>query len=269
MPFWNFKVINEGAPEEEVELRIEGEIISDDDAWIYEWYGIPAASPNAFRTELAKYSGKNIKVWIDSFGGDVFAGIGMFNALKEHKGKVTTIADGKVISAATLPYSAGSERSVTPGSMIMIHNPSTFSWGEAKDMLHTADVLAEVKESIINVYRTKANRSHNKISEMMDNETWMSAKTAIAEGFADKILYADSQVAEQIENSLMFSRLAIQNSITSAMTRALEAMKKIKPEDFEEKQKIIIEPITQVEPRQVPVDLYKAKIKNLERRLKL
>jgi ATP-dependent Clp protease protease subunit len=238
MKFWNFNVKNEGTPEEEIELRIEGEIVSDDDAWIYEWFGIPAASPNAFREELKQYAGKHVKVWIDSFGGDVFAGVGLYNALKEHKehgGKITTIADGKVMSAAVMPFEAGEEAFMTPGAIVMIHNPWTWIAGEAKDMIHTANVLEELKESIINIYQTKTKRSHKKISEMMDNETWMSAKTAIAEGFADKMLYADTETdAGTIENSLMFGRLAIQNSITASMKKTLEAMKKIKPEAFKD-----------------------------------
>lgn len=236
MKFWNF--IKNEENEEEVELRLEGEIVSDDDSWFYEWLGIPCANPNAFREELKQYESKHIKVWIDSFGGDVFAGIGMYNALQEHKehgGKVTSIGDSKVMSAAVMPYMAGDETQVTPGTMIMIHNPSTFAWGEAKDMIHVADILAEVKEAIINIYQTKTKRSHKKLSEMMDNETWMSAKTAVAEGFADRILYnSTDDGSEVIENSLMFGRLAIQNSITESMKKAIEALKRIKPEAFKD-----------------------------------
>ncbi|ELK38890.1 peptidase S14 ClpP, partial [Brevibacillus agri BAB-2500] len=70
--FWNFTT----AADESVELRIEGEIVSDDDAWIYEWFGIPVATPNAFKSELSQHKGKDITVWIDSWGGDVFAAAG-------------------------------------------------------------------------------------------------------------------------------------------------------------------------------------------------
>lgn len=251
MKFWNF--ITNDASSDDVELRIEGEMVSDDDAWLYEWYGITATSPNVFRQELSEYKGRNIKVWIDSFGGDVFAGVGIYNALKEHKGKVKTVIDGKAMSAATLPAMAGDEILMTPGSLIMIHNPWTFSTGEAKDMIHTANVLGEVKESIINIYQTKTSRSHKKLSDMMDNETWMSAKTAITEGFADSMLYSENQ--SPIENMLMPSRIAIQNSVSCAMTKALGIMQKIKPEDFKPKE----------EPRPAPVDLIKNKLQSIER----
>lgn len=222
MRFWNF--IKNEENDQEVELRIEGEIVSDDDAWIYEWFGIPAATPNAFRKALAEHRGKNITVWIDSWGGDVFAAAGMYNALKEHKGRVTTKVDGKAVSAGSVIAMAGDELLMSPVSIMMIHNPWMRTIGEAKDMMHAADVLNEVKETILNAYEAKTGRTRAEISRMMDNETWMSAKTALAEGFADGILYTDA--AEPVQNAYMLSGLAIQNSANSVMEKVFELLKK-------------------------------------------
>lgn len=219
--FWEFK---NKENTDEIELRISGEIVSDDDAWIYEWLGISASSPNAFREELSGYKGKNIRVWIDSYGGDVFAGAGIYNALKEHDGKVTTVVDGKAMSAASVIAMAGEEIQMSPVGLMMIHNPMTFSYGEAKDMRHAADVLDEVKETIINAYQIKTSKSRNKISEMMDNETFMSARTAIKEGFADKILYTDTK-EQPIENNFSFSHISIQNSMANSMSKFFEVAK--------------------------------------------
>ncbi|MCR4436169.1 MAG: Clp protease ClpP [Clostridiales bacterium] len=220
--FWNF--IKNEQNDEDVELRISGEIVSDDDAWLYEWFGIPAAYPNAFRNELAQYKGKNITVWIDSYGGDVFAAAGIYNALKEHDGKVTTVVDGKAMSAASVIAMAGEEVQMSPVGIMMIHNPWSNAAGEAKDMRHAADMLDEVKETIINAYQLKTGKSRNKISEMMDNETFMSAKTAVKEGFADKIRYTGTQ-NEPVENNFIFSHMAIQNSIARSMMKFLEIAK--------------------------------------------
>lgn len=221
MKFWNF--IKNEQNEDEVELRISGEIMDDTRAWIYEWFGIPVASPNAFRRELAKYKGKNIKVWIDSFGGSVFAGAGIYNALKNHDGKVTTIIDGKAMSAASVIAMAGDVIYISLVGIIMIHNPWSEAVGEAKDMRHAADVLDEVKETIINAYQYKTGVSREKISEMMDNETFMSAKTALNEGFADEILHLDSDKGNtQVENDFMFSRLSIKNSMAHSMQEFFE-----------------------------------------------
>lgn len=229
--FWNFS--NNLENENEIELRISGEIMDDGDAWIYEWFGIPVASPNAFRTELSKYKGKNITVWIDSYGGDVFAGAGMYNALMEHKqsgGKVTVKVDGKAMSAASVVVMAGDEIYMSPVGMMMIHNPMSYlsgGWGEAKDFRHAAEVLDEVKETIINAYQAKTGKSRNKISELMDNETYMSAKTAIKQGFADKVLYSDAneQTTGTIENNFMLSRLAIVNTMDGTKKKLLDFIK--------------------------------------------
>lgn len=231
--FWSFKNLSD----EEVELRIEGEIISDDDAWIYEWFGIPATAPNAFRTALAEHKGKNITVWIDSWGGDVFGAAGIYNALKEHKGKVTVKVDGKAVSAASVIAMAGDEVLMSPASILMIHNPWTMAVGEAKDMRHKADVLDEVKETIVNVYQSKTGLSRNKISRMMDEETWMSARKAMAEGFADGMLYVEAAADDEpVQNAFSFSRLAIQNSADAAMRRFFEQWKKLQPEPTQEPQ---------------------------------
>src|SRR5690606_6669453 len=96
--------------------------------------------------------------------------------------------------------------------------------GEAKDMRHVADVLDEVKETIINAYQTKTKLSREKISQLMDEETWMSAQKAISEGFADGVLYVETadeeeNKSEQFNNVFSFSRLAIQNSTNAAINR--------------------------------------------------
>lgn len=224
MPFWSFRNATDG---EDVELRIEGEIVSDDDAWIYEWFGIPAATPNAFRQALSEHKGKNITVWIDSWGGDVFAAAGIYNAIKEHKGKVTAKIDGKAVSAASVIAMAADEVLMSPASILMIHNPWTGARGEAKDMRHTADVLDEVKETIINAYQAKTKLSRNKISRLMDEETWMSARKAMADGFADGMLYAQATEEESVQNAYSFSRVAIMNSAESAMQRFFEQWQKL------------------------------------------
>lgn len=226
MPFWKFMNLSD----EEAELRIDGEIVEDGWAWIYEWFGEPHSAPNKFRKALAEHKGKNITVWIDSWGGDVFAGVGIYNALKEHKGKVTVKIDGKAVSAASLIAMAGDEILMSPGSILMIHNPWTRTIGEAKDMRHAADVLDEVKEAILNIYQSRVKtKTREEISQMMDDEEWMSARKAVAEGFADGVLHSEEQ--EGISAAFSISRLAIQNSASAAMQRFFEQWQKMQKDN--------------------------------------
>lgn len=218
--FWSFKNLSD----EEAELRIEGEFIDDRWAWIYEWFGEPHASPNKFRKALAEHKGKNITMWVDSWGGDVFAGVGIHDALKEHKGKITAKVT-KAVSAASLPIMAAHEVLMSPGGIVMIHNAWTSVTGEARDMRHTADLLDEVKEAILNIYQTKVGKSREKIAQMMDNEEWMSARKAVAEGFADGILHLESE--EGVSASYSVSRIAVMNSATAAMQKFFEQWQKM------------------------------------------
>ena len=221
--FWNF-IKNQATEtqEESIELRISGDIMSDDDSWIYEWFGIPVASPNSFRIELAQYKGKDITVWIDSYGGDVFAGAGIYNALKEHNGKVTAKIT-KAMSAASVIAMAADEVLMSPVGIMMIHNPLTSAQGDMRVMRKTAEVLDTVKETIINAYIDKTGRSREEISAMMDDETWMSCNQAVKEGFADGVLYIpeNKNEGENVMN-FAFSRNAIKNSVNESIKHFLE-----------------------------------------------
>lgn len=217
--FWQFKNIST----EEAELRISGEIIDDNWAWIYEWFGITATSPNAFRNELANYKGKQIRVWIDSPGGSVFAGAGMYNSLKEHDGKVIVVVE-QAMSAASVVAMAGDEIQISPVGIMMIHNPIGYmDWGEAKDFRHAADVLDVVKETIVNAYQLRTGKDRAVIAQLMDAETYFSAQKAVSEGFADSVLYSDTAIDfSTIDNSFMVSRLAIQNSMNTTTKKIIE-----------------------------------------------
>lgn len=136
-------------------------------------------------------------VWLNSPGGDCVAAAQIYNMLKEYPGNVTIKIDGIAASAASLIAMAGDEVLMSPVSMMMIHNPMTAAIGNADDMQKAAAMLDEVKDSIINAYELKTGLSRSKLSHLMDNETWMNAVKAVELGFADGILYRDSEKTEE------------------------------------------------------------------------
>ena len=87
-------------------------------------------------------------------------------------------------------------------------------------MQKAIDMLAEVKESIINAYNLKTNMSRNKISKLMDAETWMNAKKAVELGFADSIMFSENKDNEKNDGvqAMLFSRQAVTNSLMSKLT---------------------------------------------------
>ena len=82
---------------------------------------------------------------------------------------------------------------MSPTALLMIHDPSTIAMGNAKDMEKAIETLNEVKESIINAYAAKSGMRRSKIAELMSNETWMNAGKAVELGFADEVLFAESE----------------------------------------------------------------------------
>lgn len=181
--FWNW--IRNDVKTEARELRLEGEISSE------VWWG-NELTPADFRDQLNAGSG-DITVWINSPGGDVFAAAEIYTMLKEYAnrhGSVTVKIDAIAASAASVIAMAGDIVQMSPVAMLMIHDPMTLAYGNEQDMSQAISVLKQVKESIINAYKAKTGLSHNKIAELMSNETWMNAKMAVELGFADEVLYS-------------------------------------------------------------------------------
>lgn len=180
--FWNWvrNEADEGISEERT-LFLTGEI-SD-----VTWYG-DEVTPQIFRDELESGTG-DIRVIISSPGGDVFAASTIYNLLRDYKGHVHVVIDSLAASAASVIAMSGDKISISPVGMYMIHNPMMCAGGNQQDLEKAIEVLSEVKESIINAYMFRTGLSHKKISEMMDNETWMNARKAVELGFADEILF--------------------------------------------------------------------------------
>ena len=162
-------------------LRLEGPI-DNESFWGTE------ITPQDFRDELEAEEG-DVTVWINSPGGNVFAAAEIYTMLKEYKGAVTVKIASIAASAASVIAMSGSKVLMSPTALLMIHDPSTIAMGNTKDMEKAIETLNEVKESIINAYSAKTGLRHNKIAELMSNETWMNAKKAVELGFADEVLF--------------------------------------------------------------------------------
>ena len=192
-------------------LYLDGEI-SDET-----WYG-DEVTPSLFKQELEAGDG-NITLWINSPGGDVFAAAQIYNMLMEYPHDVTVKIDALAASAASVIAMAGTKVLMSPVAMLMVHNPATIAIGDSEEMQRAIDMLAEVKESIMNAYEIKSGLSRHKISQLMDAETWMNAKEAVKLGFADEILFAGKKDEEPSEDGveMLFSRKAVTDSLLSKL----------------------------------------------------
>lgn len=189
---------------QETELRIEGVIANES------WYD-DEVSPRLFREELAKHSG-DITVRVNSPGGDVSAGVSIYNALNEHDGNVTIKVDGLAASIASLVIMAGDKIIMLPGSMQMLHLPWTVAAGNSKDMEQTVEMLKKVGESMIPIYAARSGLSEERVQEILEAETWLTAEEAVELGFADEAVGAKTSLSEA---------MAKINSLTADMKAAV------------------------------------------------
>ena len=171
-------------------------------------------TPQLFKDELMSGSG-NITVWINSPGGDCVAAAQIYNMLMDYHGDVTVKIDGIAASAASVIAMAGTKVLMSPTALMMIHNPLTVAIGDSEEMQKAIDMLSEVKESIINAYEIKTGLSRAKLSHLMDAETWMNANKAVELGFADDLLFKADAESTAAEDSFVFSRRAVTNSLMS------------------------------------------------------
>ena len=189
--FWNWTNQTDKTNPEQTDrtLFLNGTIADES------WYD-DDVTPQLFKNDLYAESG-DVTVWLNSPGGDCVAAAQIYNMLKEYPGNITIKIDGIAASAASLIAMAGNEVLMSPVSMMMIHNPMTAAIGNADEMQKAAAMLDEVKDSIINAYELKTGLTRAKLSHLMDDETWMNAVTAVELGFADGILYRDSDKEDE------------------------------------------------------------------------
>ena len=189
---------------------LNGEIASES------WFG-DEVTPKQFKDELNSGKG-DIVVWINSPGGDCLAASLIYTMLMEYKGQVTVKIDGMAASAASVIAMAGTKVCMSPTSMIMIHNPMTLAMGDKGEMTKAIEMLDAVKESIINAYEIKTGLRRNKISEMMNNETWMDCKKAIELKFCDEMLTREEQdIIERDLEPQMFEKKVMEANLRNKL----------------------------------------------------
>jgi ATP-dependent protease ClpP protease subunit len=127
-------------------------------------------------------------VHIHSNGGDVFEGYAIYNALKNTGKEITVQIEGVCASIATLIASAGTKIVMNTKSQFMIHNPRISSMsGESKDLRNVAGQLDKIKNQLISSWVGRTKLSQEQLSQMYDNETWLSPEQALEYGFVDEV----------------------------------------------------------------------------------
>jgi len=183
-----------------------GEILILNEIGPEEWGGVSAA---AVQRQL-KAAGKNqVKVVINSPGGDAFEGIAIYNLLREHPGKVLVSVLGEAASAASIIAMAGDRVEMGEASFLMIHSAAGMVMGNSADMREFAELLATIDQSVAEVYARRTSLSVKDVLTLMQKETWMTAKDAVAKGFADATVADPEESKSKASASLRSSLPAL------------------------------------------------------------
>ena len=162
-------------------MRMYGPI----DSWGGYW-GISAKDVSAALNSLP--DGVNeIRVRINSPGGDASEGMAILNMLRAHPAKVVAVVDGMAASAASFLAAGLEETVMSPGTQMMVHDASGLSLGQAKDMRKMAEALDSYSNSIASVYAEATGESVEDWRATMVAETWYTADEAVSAGLADRV----------------------------------------------------------------------------------
>lgn len=140
---------------------------------------------------------EDITLEINSYGGDVFAGIDIMNTLRGHKGNVTVVVTGIAASAASVIAMGADTIKMYSNTQMMVHNAWTVVAGNAKDLRKRADDLDSIGESVLACYTHRVDE--DTVKTLLDEETYMSASKAKEYGFIDEIL---NEKAEEVESEM-------------------------------------------------------------------
>ena len=145
---------------------------------------------------------KTINLHINSPGGSVFEGIAIYNMLKQNKAHVNVYVDGLAASIASVIAMSGDAIFMPSNSMLMIHNPWTMAVGNASELRKQADDLDKITESSIQTYLNQAGDKLDEetLRQLMDDETWLTAKEAVDYGLATEVIEANKAAASISKN---------------------------------------------------------------------
>lgn len=225
-----------------LELYVYGDI--EGEVWKGSWWDGDFEdgpnSANAFKDALGSHpEAKQINVYINSYGGEVFEGTAIYNQLRRHPAHKTVYVDGFACSIASVIAMAGDEVVMPRNALMMIHNMYMAAVGNAAELRKAADDLDTINAAGRGAYLAKAGDklTEEQLKEMMDKETWLTAQECIDLGLADRLAEEDADMSRAGE-VLQKANLNLQQRISFNQTLAAqlrELTEKKEPDPPEEK----------------------------------
>ena len=169
-------------------VKIKGDIVPNDDKWIYDWLEWDATCPADIESVIAGMNpGEELEVYINSGGGSVRAGQEIYTMLKRRDDVIIEI-QSVAGSAAGVIAMAGKNR-ISPIGVVMIHNVSmSGASGDYHAMEKNAEMLKQMNTAMAAAYTEKSGMELKEVLKLMDRETWLTANQCLEYGFVDEII---------------------------------------------------------------------------------
>lgn len=157
----------------------------------------------AVRRKIQDVKAEKIHVHINSGGGSAFDGVAICNQLKQHSAEIIVHIDGWAASAASVIAMAGDKIIMPSNTLMMIHQASTFEYGNADLFEKTARDLRKIDSALAASYKKRFVGTDEELKQLLKDETWLTAEEAVALGLADEIAdeieIDDTQEDEEVE----------------------------------------------------------------------
>lgn len=237
-PMWEFK---QAAQEDTLELYIYGDVTDIEIDWLNWCYVESENSAKHFREELGSHPDVNqINIYINSYGGSVFEGTAIYSQLKRHPAQKTVYVDGFACSIASVIAMAGDTVIMPKNTMMMIHNMWNIVMGNAAQLRKAADDLDTIMEGNRQAYLQKSDGkiSEEKLIELLEAETWLTADQCVEYGFADQILEQEADMSDakqllQKANLTMAQQLQFNKSFAAQLKKFTEPVQQVPPKEPE------------------------------------
>ncbi|HPL94693.1 MAG TPA: ATP-dependent Clp endopeptidase proteolytic subunit ClpP, partial [Paludibacteraceae bacterium] len=134
--------------------------------------------------------GKDISIYLNTPGGSVYAGLGIYDTMQFISSNVATICTGMAASMGAVLLTAGTagKRSALKHSRIMIHQPMGGAQGQASDIEITAREIQKLKKELYTIIAEHSGNTYERIEQDSDRDYWMTAEEAKAYGMIDEVL---------------------------------------------------------------------------------
>lgn len=192
----------------------------------YSWERVESTTSQRYFVDNLKDTkeGDTVNLYINSMGGSVKEALGIYNALRRCPATVVAYIDGFAASAASVIAMAAEKVVMPRNTTMMVHNAAWAVYGNSKDLRKSADDLDIINAAMLNSYIVKAGDklTREKLEELTDGETWLSAEECIRYGLADEYAEQDADL-EAAAKQYQQAHAAFQRPELSVLPAAMAA----------------------------------------------